>query len=47
MNKGTKSLQKTIIAILKYALLIFAAFVSLVPIVSCVITALYKCHGSA
>lgn len=39
MNRGTKSLQKTIIAILKYALLIFAAFVSLVPIVSCVITA--------
>lgn len=39
MNKGTRSLQKTVITVLKYALLIFAAFVSLVPIVSCVITA--------
>ena len=35
MNKG----KRTAVNILKYALLIFAAFVALVPIVSCVITA--------
>lgn len=41
MNKsdGSRKLQKLVINILKYALLLFAAFVALVPIVSCVITA--------
>ena len=35
MNRG----RKTLVNILKYILLVFAAFVALVPIVSCVITA--------
>lgn len=41
MNKdaGSGRLQKLIINILKYALLLFSAFVAVVPIVSCVITA--------
>ncbi len=35
MNKG----KKIVVNLLKYVLLVFAAFVALVPIVSCVITA--------
>lgn len=35
MNKG----KKIVVNVLKYVLLVFAAFVALVPIVSCVITA--------
>ena len=36
---GSKKVQRGVITFLKYAFLIFSAFVALVPIVSCVITA--------
>ena len=36
---GAMKFQRVLVNILKYVLLIFAAFVALVPIVSCVITA--------
>lgn len=41
MNKsvGMMKFQRGLVSVLKYVLLIFAAFVALVPIVSCVITA--------
>lgn len=38
-NKDTHKLRRAVINVLKYALLLFASFVALVPIVSCVITA--------
>ena len=36
---GMMKFQRVLVSVLKYVLLIFAAFVALVPIVSCVITA--------
>ncbi len=38
-SKGLRFVKKLIPALLKYALLVFGAFVALIPIISCVITA--------